>query len=62
MLLLSVSVIVTLKLVSGASFQATLLWWLYSPAIEAVVSFFVVELQRRWNARKRMPDTTPRTR
>ena len=55
MLLLSVSVILTLKLVSGASFQATLLWWLYSPAIEAVVSFLVVELLRWWNSRKRLP-------
>ncbi len=44
--LTSLAAILTLMRLSGSSFEATLIWWLYSPLIEVVVSLFVVELPR----------------
>jgi hypothetical protein len=63
MIVLSVSVIGSLTLLSGSSFQETLFWWLYTPVLESVVSFFIVEVPRRWRAKsKRLPSAETETR
>jgi len=53
MVLLSLAIIFSLMLVSGAGFQSTFIWWLYSPLLEVIISGIVVELYKLWMKRKK---------
>jgi len=52
MAILSVTVVFSMVFFSGSDFQSTLIWWLYTPMIEVVISFIVVELYKLWKKKQ----------